>query len=117
MGFLGPEQELLKQLDVPADPRRMNIITAPGTVSGQQSYLVKDKVFACGDCRRGQSLVVWGIQEGRQAARQIDQFLHQKQQSANGAAASNGISKLAGLGGLVAPPSPAKRLASVATPV
>lgn len=34
-----------------------------------------DKVFAAGDCRRGQSLVVWAIREGRQAARSIDEFL------------------------------------------
>jgi len=34
-----------------------------------------DKIFACGDMRRGQSLVVWAIREGRQAARAADQFL------------------------------------------
>jgi glutamate synthase (NADPH/NADH) small chain len=34
-----------------------------------------DKVFACGDARRGQSLVVWAIREGRQAARSVDRFL------------------------------------------
>jgi glutamate synthase (NADPH/NADH) small chain len=34
-----------------------------------------DKVFAAGDMRRGQSLVVWAIREGRQAAREVDQFL------------------------------------------
>ena len=34
-----------------------------------------DKVFACGDMRRGQSLVVWAIREGRQAARAADEFL------------------------------------------
>jgi glutamate synthase (NADPH/NADH) small chain len=34
-----------------------------------------DKVFACGDMRRGQSLVVWAIREGRQAARAVDEFL------------------------------------------
>ena len=35
----------------------------------------KDKVFSCGDMRRGQSLVVWAIREGRQAAQSIDKFL------------------------------------------
>jgi len=34
-----------------------------------------DKVFACGDARRGQSLVVWAIREGRQCARGVDEFL------------------------------------------
>ena len=34
-----------------------------------------DKVFACGDARRGQSLVVWAIREGRQCARSVDEFL------------------------------------------
>ena len=34
-----------------------------------------DKVFACGDMRRGQSLVVWAIREGRQAARAVDEYL------------------------------------------
>jgi glutamate synthase (NADPH/NADH) small chain len=35
----------------------------------------RDKVFACGDMRRGQSLVVWAIREGRQCARGVDEFL------------------------------------------
>jgi glutamate synthase (NADPH/NADH) small chain len=34
-----------------------------------------EKIFSCGDMRRGQSLVVWAIREGRQAARSVDQFL------------------------------------------
>jgi glutamate synthase (NADPH/NADH) small chain len=34
-----------------------------------------DKIFACGDMRRGQSLVVWAIREGRQAAQSVDEFL------------------------------------------
>lgn len=50
----------------------------------------KAKVFAAGDCRRGQSLVVWAIHEGRQAARQVDHYL-----LAN--------STLAGPGGIVIP--------------
>jgi glutamate synthase (NADPH/NADH) small chain len=62
MGFLGPESEVLDSLDVAQDPRS-NVKTEPGkfatTVPG---------VFAAGDCRRGQSLVVWAITEGRQVS-------------------------------------------------
>jgi glutamate synthase (NADPH/NADH) small chain len=69
MGFLGPEQELVEALGLKCDPRS-NILAAPGdhrTSAG--------KVFAAGDCRRGQSLVVWAIDEGRKAAREIDRYL------------------------------------------
>ncbi|KAJ2169077.1 glutamate synthase [NADH] [Coemansia sp. RSA 562] len=69
MGFTGPENQLLEQLAVAQTPRS-NISTPEG------SYRTcVDSVFAAGDCRRGQSLVVWGINEGRQAAREIDTFL------------------------------------------
>jgi len=54
---------------VPLD-NRGNIQTPNGTYGTSNP-----KVFAAGDCRRGQSLVVWAISEGRQAARQIDSFL------------------------------------------
>lgn len=68
MGFLGPEKEILTALGVTQD-MRSNIDTG-------SSYLTSvPGVFAAGDCRRGQSLIVWGINEGRQAARQIDLFL------------------------------------------
>ncbi|KAJ2559274.1 glutamate synthase [NADH] [Coemansia sp. RSA 1933] len=70
MGFLGPENKVIEELAVKQGPRS-NIQTPEG------SYRTTvDKVFAAGDCRRGQSLVVWGINEGRQAAREIDQYLH-----------------------------------------
>eukprot|EP00158_Paraphelidium_tribonemae_P009771 Partr_v1_DN28960_c0_g1_i1_m24917 putative glutamate synthase len=70
MGFLGPEKGLLEQLQVEQDPRT-NIKTA-----GAESYATNvEGIFAAGDCRRGQSLIVWGINEGRQAARQIDRYL------------------------------------------
>jgi len=70
MGFLGPEDALLKQLGVQIDPRS-NIKT-----QGPNSYATSlPGVFAAGDCRRGQSLIVWGINEGRSAAREVDQFL------------------------------------------
>lgn len=69
MGFLGPEKEILKQLDLKQD-LRSNIETPRG------SYATSiPGVFAAGDCRRGQSLIVWGINEGRQAAREIDLYL------------------------------------------
>ncbi|KAJ2739097.1 glutamate synthase [NADH], partial [Coemansia sp. Cherry 401B] len=69
MGFLGPESRVLEQLDV-KQGARSNVQTPEG------SYRTSvDRVFAAGDCRRGQSLVVWGINEGRQAAREIDMYL------------------------------------------
>jgi glutamate synthase (NADPH) small chain len=69
MGFLGPEQPLLEQLGVERDPRT-NIKAEYG-----QYRTSIDKVFAAGDCRRGQSLVVWAFNEGRGAARECDRFL------------------------------------------
>jgi glutamate synthase (NADPH/NADH) small chain len=69
MGFLGPEDALLKALDVEQDARS-NI------KADQKSYKTSvEKVFAAGDARRGQSLVVWAINEGRAAARECDRFL------------------------------------------
>lgn len=69
MGFLGPESEVLDSINVAQDPRS-NVKTE----TGKFSTSVRG-VFAAGDCRRGQSLVVWAITEGRQAAREIDDFL------------------------------------------
>ncbi len=70
MGFLGPRQNaLLEQAKVALDARG-NV--AANTVEYRTS---RDGVFAAGDMRRGQSLVVWAIREGRQCARAIDQFL------------------------------------------
>jgi glutamate synthase (NADPH/NADH) small chain len=70
MGFLGPVQSgLLAQLGVERDARS-NV--KADTDSYQTSI---PKVFAAGDIRRGQSLVVWAIREGRQAARAVDEFL------------------------------------------
>ena len=67
MGFLGPVQEgMVKDLGVELD-KRGNV--AADTLRYQTS---KPKVFSCGDMRRGQSLVVWAIREGRQCARAID---------------------------------------------
>lgn len=69
MGFLGPEAELIKQAGLTT-----NRTSAIETPKGSYTTLVPG-VFAAGDCRRGQSLIVWGINEGRQAAREIDQSL------------------------------------------
>jgi glutamate synthase (NADPH/NADH) small chain len=69
LGFLGPEQSLLEQLKVERDPRT-NVKAEPGR------YATSLKgVFAAGDCRRGQSLVVWAFNEGRGAARECDRYL------------------------------------------
>ncbi len=68
MGFLHPEQELLDGLGVAKDPR--------GNVKTQAPYTSSvDGVFAAGDARRGQSLIVWAINEGRQCARMVDRYL------------------------------------------
>jgi glutamate synthase (NADPH/NADH) small chain len=69
MGFLGPEDNVLKQLGVEQDPR-----SNAKADYGKFSTNVPG-VFAAGDCRRGQSLVVWAINEGRGAARECDRFL------------------------------------------
>lgn len=69
LGFLGPESEVLKTLDVEVDGRT-NIQTPP-----KQYSTNVPGVFAAGDCRRGQSLIVWGISEGRGAAAEIDSWL------------------------------------------
>ncbi|HEV7349758.1 glutamate synthase subunit beta [Telluribacter sp.] len=70
-GFLNPQQEgLLNELGLEFDDRG-NIKTKP---NGYQS-ITSEKVFAAGDSRRGQSLVVWAISEGREAARAVDEYL------------------------------------------
>jgi len=69
MGFLGPEEHLLKGFGVDLDARG-NIKAGFGEFATSQRG-----VFAAGDCRRGQSLVVWGIREGRDAAKKVDAYL------------------------------------------
>jgi glutamate synthase (NADPH) small chain len=70
MGFLGPHHDgLLEQAEVALDPRG-NV--AANTDDYQTSV---PRIFAAGDMRRGQSLVVWAIREGRQCARAVDEFL------------------------------------------
>ncbi|ODV70828.1 glutamate synthase (NADH) CYBJADRAFT_169895 [Cyberlindnera jadinii NRRL Y-1542] len=79
MGFVGPE---VAKMEVQKTPR--------GTIptKSHASYQVEENLFTAGDCRRGQSLIVWGIQEGRQCAREVDMFLE-------------GNTKLPGNGGIV----------------
>ena len=69
MGFLGPEHTASDMLNLEYD-QRSNFAAEHGRFSTSVS-----SVFAAGDCRRGQSLVVWAINEGRGAARAIDEFL------------------------------------------
>jgi len=69
MGFLGPEQTLLESLGIERDAR-----TNVKADFNKYSTNLKN-VFACGDCRRGQSLVVWAFNEGRGAARECDRYL------------------------------------------
>ena len=70
MGFVHPVHEgMLKELGVELD-QRGNVAADTATYTSSL-----DKVFAAGDMRRGQSLVVWAIREGRQAAREVDLFL------------------------------------------
>jgi glutamate synthase (NADPH/NADH) small chain len=72
MGFVSPVSSVLEAFGVERDAR--GNARAP-TDSGQAYKTNVDKVFAAGDMRRGQSLIVWAIREGRQAARAVDQYL------------------------------------------
>ena len=72
MGFVSPMQKVLDAFGVEKDARG----NAKATTDGEGCYATsKPKVFAAGDMRRGQSLVVWAIREGRQCAREVDAFL------------------------------------------
>ena len=70
MGFLHPEQQLLEQLGVERDDR--------GNAAAPSYATSVEGVFAAGDARRGQSLIVWAINEGRQCAEQVDSWLLEK---------------------------------------
>lgn len=74
MGFLGPEPALAEKLGLEKD-NRSNFKADYGRFSTNV-----EGVFAAGDCRRGQSLVVWAISEGRQAASQVDKFLMKEEE-------------------------------------
>ncbi|MGL1889270.1 MAG: glutamate synthase subunit beta [Reichenbachiella sp.] len=68
IGFLGPQKEgLLEQLGIETDKR--------GNIVDEMYRTNKEGIFAAGDCRRGQSLVVWAISEGRKAAYSVNKFL------------------------------------------
>jgi glutamate synthase (NADPH/NADH) small chain len=68
MGFVHPQHEgMLQQLPVELDER--------GNVKANNYKTAVDKIFTAGDMRRGQSLVVWAISEGRECAREVDIFL------------------------------------------
>ncbi|MDW8468958.1 MAG: glutamate synthase subunit beta [Burkholderiales bacterium] len=72
MGFVSPLQSLLAEFGVERDERG----NARAPTEGAKAYATNvPKVFAAGDMRRGQSLVVWAIREGRQCARAVDEFL------------------------------------------
>jgi glutamate synthase (NADPH/NADH) small chain len=72
MGFVAPVPTVLEAFGVERDARGN---ARAGTEAGSGYRTSADKVFAAGDMRRGQSLVVWAIREGRQAAREVDAFL------------------------------------------
>ena len=68
LGFTGPEKSLPEQFGLQLDAR--------GNILGTNDYQTNKKnIFTAGDARRGQSLIVWAISEGRQAAHQIDTHL------------------------------------------
>lgn len=72
MGFVSPVQSILDEFSVEKDARG----NARATTDGSGSYVTSaPKVFVAGDIRRGQSLVVWAIREGRQCAHAVDTFL------------------------------------------
>ena len=72
MGFVSPVQQVLRAFGVDTDARG----NAGANTEGEGCYRTSvQKVFAAGDMRRGQSLVVWAIREGRQAARAVDEYL------------------------------------------
>jgi len=68
MGFLSPEPLVLEQLGVEKDQR--------GNAKAGAYATSAEGVFAAGDARRGQSLIVWAINEGRQCARVVDRYLN-----------------------------------------
>ena len=72
MGFVSPQQSILEKFGVDKDARG----NVKADTEGKKAYFTsRDKVFAAGDMRKGQSLVVWAIREGRQCAHAVDEFL------------------------------------------
>ena len=90
MGFLHPEHEVLDDFSVEKDER--------GNCHTGQSYSTsREGVFAAGDMRRGQSLVVWAISEGRECAREVDEYLTRRPSllAAKARAKSDGLDPIA----------------------
>jgi glutamate synthase (NADPH/NADH) small chain len=76
MGFVSPVASVLRSFGVETDPRGNARAPVDDGPRGQRAYATSvPNVFAAGDMRRGQSLVVWAIREGRQCARAVDEFL------------------------------------------
>ena len=75
MGFTGPEPSLLKDFGTASTPQS-NIKAMHGS-NGEGYTTSVEGVFAAGDCRRGQSLVVWAINEGQRAADSVSRFLRE----------------------------------------
>ena len=76
MGFVAPVASVLESFGVEKDARGNARAATEESKNGPRPYATNvDKVFAAGDMRRGQSLVVWAIREGRQCARAVDEFL------------------------------------------
>jgi glutamate synthase (NADPH/NADH) small chain len=96
MGFLAPEPGLLEALGVDKDPR--------GNAKAGTYATSAEGVFAAGDARRGQSLIVWAINEGRQCARVVDRYLRQRPLGDPDAELSAGTSQRAGSPALGADP-------------
>jgi glutamate synthase (NADPH/NADH) small chain len=72
MGFMGPKKNILDKFVIEKDQRG----NAKAFTDGEKAYYTsREKVFAAGDMRRGQSLVVWAIREGRQCAKSVDAYL------------------------------------------
>lgn len=69
MGFLGPERRIIDELELATD-QRGNLLTDVDTYETS-----RNNVFSCGDARKGQSLVVWGLEEGKWAADAIDRYI------------------------------------------
>jgi glutamate synthase (NADPH/NADH) small chain len=83
MGFVGPERELLDQLGVEREGRNNIACARPYTTS-------VEGVYAAGDARRGQSLIVWAINEGRQCARIVDRDLARRRDAAAASSVNGG---------------------------
>ncbi|MQL72876.1 hypothetical protein Taro_005221 [Colocasia esculenta] len=106
MGFLGPEEKIADDLGLERD-NRSNFKADYGRFSTNI-----DGIFAAGDCRRGQSLVVWAIAEGRQAASQVDRYLMKVEDDIDGAATGNGTGCQGDLEDLLKNPGNKRRVAA-----